>query len=132
VLDIIAETKRLILREIVSSDAEDLFKLDSDVLVNTYLGNKPVQSIQRSRDIIDYIRKQYHDNGVGRLAVIEKETGQFIGWSGLKLETDIRTEPYYDLGYRFMPKFWGKGSATESAIASLDYGFRVKRFGKIC
>ncbi|MFI5264389.1 MAG: GNAT family N-acetyltransferase, partial [Candidatus Kapaibacterium sp.] len=30
---------------------------------------------------------------------------------------------YYDIGYRLIKRFWGKGFATESAIASLQYGF---------
>ena len=32
---------------------------------------------------------------------------------------------HYDLGYRLRRKFWGKDYATESAKASLDYGFTV-------
>jgi ribosomal-protein-alanine N-acetyltransferase len=28
-----------------------------------------------------------------------------------------------DLGYRFFKEYWGKGFATESAYASLKYGF---------
>lgn len=131
-LEIHIETNRLLLREIVPSDANALFKLDSNTLVNKYLGNKPVQSLQQSRDIIDFITEQYYKNGIGRLAVIEKQSGLFIGWSGLKLETNIRTEPYYDLGYRFLPEFWGNGYATESVLASLDYGFTLKKYPKIC
>lgn len=30
---------------------------------------------------------------------------------------------YYDLGYRLIKKYWGQGIATETAIASLEYGF---------
>jgi RimJ/RimL family protein N-acetyltransferase len=32
---------------------------------------------------------------------------------------------YYDLGYRLIKRYWGKGYATEAAIASLNYGFKV-------
>jgi ribosomal-protein-alanine N-acetyltransferase len=49
-------------------------------------------------------------------------------WSGLKLNLDKKEElngkrNFYDIGYRFIPRFWGKGYATESALAVLDYGF---------
>ena len=131
-MKIFTETNRLVLREIELSDAPDLFKLDSDPLVNKYLGSKPIQTIQQAKDIIGFIRQQYQDNGIGRWAVIEKRSGAFIGWSGLKLEKDIRSTPYYDLGYRFMPRFWGKGFATESAIASLKYGFETLEYQEIC
>ncbi len=69
------------------------------------------------------IQKQYAETGIGRLAIIEKETNEFVGWCGLKKETVIRApETYIDLGYRLREKFWGKGIATETAAACLKYG----------
>ena len=41
-MKIFAETKRLILREILPSDLEDMFELDSDPMVLQYLGNKTI------------------------------------------------------------------------------------------
>ena len=118
---IFVESDRLILREIVPSDDENLFILDGDPLVNEYLGNTPVKSKLESSKIIEYIRQQYIDNGIGRWAVILKDTNQFIGWLGLKLEKEVRPNyAYYDLGYRFVSEFWGKGYATESAILSVE------------
>jgi len=35
------------------------------------------------------------------------------------------------LGYRFIEIFWGKGYVTESAIASLKYGFEILKLEKI-
>jgi RimJ/RimL family protein N-acetyltransferase len=37
-----------------------------------------------------------------------------------------------DIGYRFIQQHWGKGYATESAQATLDYGFSVLQFEEIC
>jgi ribosomal-protein-alanine N-acetyltransferase len=123
-LKIFTETERLILREIVMDDAQDLFELDSDPNVNTYLGNQPATELQQSVEVVNHIRKQYQTNGIGRWAIIEKSTNEFIGWSGLKYESEIRENfSYYDVGYRLKKKFWGKGFATESAIASIQYGF---------
>jgi ribosomal-protein-alanine N-acetyltransferase len=55
----------------------------------------------------------------------EKATGDFMGWTGLKLVTTLTNNHirYLDLGYRMMPRYWGKGYATESAVASVQYGF---------
>lgn len=125
-MKIIFETERTYLREIFESDAQDFFELDSDPEVHRYLGNNPVTHLKQSEDVISYVLQQYKDFGIGRLAVIEKESGKFIGWSGLKYETLLRPkQPYYDLGYRFKKKYWGKGFATETAFATLDYGFNV-------
>ena len=110
------ETERLILREILPSDADAMFELDSDPEVHRYLGNAPVKNKKRILEIIDFIRGQYNAFGIGRWAVVLKENNKFIGWAGLKYVNEpMNALPcYYDLGYRFARKYWGKGYATEA------------------
>lgn len=124
-MKIFAETQRLILREIMPADVEDLFILDSDPEVHRYLGNKPVTSKDQIIEVINFIRQQYVDNGIGRWAIIDKKNNEFIGWTGLKFVTDETNHHkyYYDLGFRLIKKYWGHGIATESAFASLEYAF---------
>ena len=123
-MNTIIETKRLLLREILESDAQDLFELDADPEVHKYLGNKPVKTMDETVNMIKHIHRQYRELGIGRWAVIEKNSNEFVGWSGLKYETSFRNEfPYYDLGYRLKKKFWGKGIATETARECITYGF---------
>lgn len=118
------ETERLLLREILPSDAEGMFQLDSNPEVHKYLGNNPVKTIDQSERVIAMIRQQYIDNGIGRWAVILKETNAFVGWSGIKIEKNVNGyERFYDLGYRFIEAYWGKGYAFESAKACVDFGF---------
>ena len=117
------ETERLILRDFEESDVQNIFDLDSDPEVHQYLGNHPMESLEEAENIVTSVRKQYIENGMGRWAVVDKATNEFIGWSGLKLEKEVRPIPYYDLGYRFKKKFWGQGIATETAEESLKYGF---------
>jgi len=126
-MKIFAETERLLLREFLPTDAHGMFELDSDPEVHRYLGNKPVQSIEQSQEMIAFIRQQYLDNGIGRWAVIEKATSEFIGWAGLKLvrEPINYHVDFYDVGYRFIRHYWGQGYATEAAQASVEYGFQV-------
>lgn len=131
-MQIYIETKRLILREITEADVNGIFELDSDPDVHKYLGNKPIKSLEESKAIIKYIQKQYEENGIGRWAVVDKVTNEFIGWSGLKYEKEVRKEmDYYDLGYRLKKKFWGKGIATETALESLNYGFQKLNLNEI-
>ena len=124
-MQIFIETERLIVRELVPSDDQGMFLLDSDPEVHRYLGNKPVQTIKQAREIIAFIRQQYIANGIGRWAVVKKETNEFVGWTGLKLikEPLNKHSNFYDVGYRLIKKYWGKVYATESARASIDYGF---------
>jgi len=124
-MTIFIETERLIIRELLPADDEGMFALDSDPEVHRYLGRTPITHIDRAREAIANIRQQYIDNGIGRWAMTEKATGDFMGWTGLKLmKTPTNNHiDYYDLGYRMMKQYWGKGYATESAIASVRYGF---------
>lgn len=119
------ETERLILRELLSSDDAGMFELDSNPEVHRFLGNKPVKHIEESRLQIENIRQQYIDNGIGRWAVILKDTNEFIGWSGIKLikETINNHQNFYEIGYRFMQKHWRKGYATEAGLAFVDFAF---------
>lgn len=126
------ETERLYLRPINEDDDKNFFELDSNPKVHAFLGNNPVKSIEESRGYIKSILQQYKAHGIGRLAIIKRGTEEFVGWSGLKLEGNVRAFDYYDLGYRLKEEFWGHGYATEAAMASLDYGFKDLRLKEIC
>lgn len=132
-MKIFAETERLILREILPTDAEGMFELDSDPDVHKYLGNKTVSSKNESIDVISFIRQQYRDNGVARWAIIDKKTNDFVGWAGLKFVTDLMNNHinYHDIGYRLIKRYWGQGIATEAAIASLRFAFDTLHLNEV-
>jgi RimJ/RimL family protein N-acetyltransferase len=111
-----------------------MFEMDHDPEVHRYLSQKGLQTKEEVAAVIDYVRQQYADFGIGRWAVIDKETDSFIGWTGFKMmkeETNGHID-YYDFGYRFARKAWGKGIGTEAAKASLDYGIRELGLKPIC
>jgi ribosomal-protein-alanine N-acetyltransferase len=128
-MNLILETERLILREMLPSDAEALFEMDSNPNVHKYLWNKPLTSIDGVYQYIEMVRNQYLENNIGRFVVILKETNDLIGWAGLKYNTEMVNNKvhFYDIGYRLNEKFWGKGYASEASFAWLDYGFNVMK-----
>lgn len=130
------ETERLILRPVLDTDLEGMFELDSDPEVHKYLGNRPIKTKEEAQKAIDYIKKQYKERGIGRWAVLDKTTKEFMGWSGLKLNTKEESyhphySNFYDVGYRFIKRFWGKGYATESGKAAVHYGFNTMKLRSI-
>lgn len=124
-MNIKIETERLILREILPSDAEAMFLMDSNPNVHSYLGNNPLISLEQAVQYIENIRVQYIQNAIGRYAVVLKETNEFMGWAGIKFVTEPENDHvnFYDIGYRFKEEYWGKGYAYEAAKAWLHYGF---------
>lgn len=116
----IVETERLYLRRFTIEDAELVLLLNSNVEVLKYLDEPPLQDIPHAEKILnDMIFPQYK-LGLGRWAVFIKESDTFIGWCGLKYRPELDE---IDLGYRYIPQYWGKGYAYEAAKAALDYGF---------
>ena len=128
------ETERLILRELRQEDLEGIFELDSNPNVHRYLGNKPIQTREEAQKIIDRVLQQYTERGIGRWAMINKETNEFMGWSGLRLNSDFTMNGftnYYDVGYRIIERFWGKGYATESGLMAVKYAFETMNLPEV-
>jgi RimJ/RimL family protein N-acetyltransferase len=125
-MNLILETERLILRPLDISDAEAMFTMDNNPNVHKYLWQKPTLELSETIKIIEMVQKQYIENKIGRFATILKDSGEFIGWTGIKFVNDHvenGNTNFYDYGYRLNEKFWNKGYATEASKAWLDYGF---------
>ena len=119
--NIILETERLIIREHVLSDAPFFFELNSNYNVVKYTGDVAFNNLEEAENIVRYVMNQYKKIGYGRWLVAEKKTNNPIGWCGLKYHADTKET---DIGYRLLESAWGKGYATESAKACIDYGFK--------
>jgi len=129
-MKILLESKRLLYRPFEVSDAQDLFSMDANPIVHKYLWQKPTLHIDESLQIIAYLQKQYKENGIGRYATILKETGEFIGWTGIKYINDHVENGhtnFFDYGYRLNEPFWNKGFATEATTFWLHHGFNIMK-----
>ena len=124
----VLETARLRLREMLEADVHDIYLLNSSPNVMRYLGaERALSSLEDALALLrERIFPQYQNYGVGRWAVVLKDSGLFIGWCGLKYDPAANE---YDLGYRFIENYWGKGYATEAARGVIDY-CRERLIGK--
>ncbi len=111
----ILETERLTLRQFTPDDAAFIFELVNEPSFIQNIGDRGVRSLA---DAIKYIETgpvtSYTRNGFGLYLVQLKESSESIGMCGLikrKALEDV------DIGYAFLPKFWSKGYAVESALA---------------
>jgi RimJ/RimL family protein N-acetyltransferase len=125
---IIAETNRLRLRQSTPEDAQFAYDLNADPEVIRYTGDPPFESVESARTFLRGYN-HYEIYGMGRWYCELKDSGKLIGWCGLK---DVRAEEgFVDLGYRFLKDYWGHGYATESAFASMVYGFNRLKLDEI-
>lgn len=119
----ILETQRLLLREFSLADAEQLFLLNKDPEVIKFTGDQAFQNVAEARSFLENY-DQYKKYGFGRWTVIDKGSGDFLGWCGLKYDPAADET---DIGFRFFKRYWNKGYATEAAKGCIALGF--DRFG---
>lgn len=113
------ETPRLRLRRMTADDAEFMLVLLNEPSFIRNIGDRGVRTAEAARG---YIEKgalaSYEKFGYGLYAVETKDAPGPIGICGLVKRDILDTA---DLGYAFLPAFWSKGFAIESAAAVVDY-----------
>ena len=126
-MDVLFSTARLYFRQFCEGDEQKLFDLNSDEEVVKFTGNASMKDLAEAHDVLMNIILPQYLMGFGRWAVYRKEDNAFLGWCGLKKFDDHTI----DLGYRLFRKYWGKGYASEAAIATLEYGFDKLNIDKV-
>ncbi|WP_077755588.1 GNAT family N-acetyltransferase [Shewanella psychrophila] len=112
---IVLETSRLILRHAALTDVEFILTLLNTPGFIENIGDRGVRDLCHAQTyLIDGPISSYQQNGFGLYVVELKSSGESIGLSGL-VKRLVLDAP--DLGYAFLPGFWGKGYAVESAQA---------------
>lgn len=123
-------TDRLILRQWKKGDLEPFASINADPRVREYF---PGLETKEESDRSASLRSNHIEKfGWGTWAATLAETGEFIGFIGL---ADVHIQPKFDpgveIGWRLAYKHWGKGYATEGALACLRYGFETLKLDEI-
>ncbi|WOT03875.1 GNAT family N-acetyltransferase [Shewanella youngdeokensis] len=114
---IIVETERLIIRRFNADDAKAIFLLNSIPEILTYIPGAPMTDISQAETILDsMILKNYEEFGYGRWAVEHKADAKVIGFCGPKYIDEFNE---VELGYRYLPQYWGQGIGYEAGTAAL-------------
>jgi RimJ/RimL family protein N-acetyltransferase len=80
----------------------------------------PRSSLEENGEKLTRQIAHFEEHGFGMCAVDLTSSGETIGAAGLQ---HLEGGPEVEVGYRFLKKHWGQGYATESALASIDFGF---------
>jgi len=119
----ILETQRLVLRQFSADDAEFILELVNEPSFIQNIGDRGVRSVSNAERYIETGPvASYARFGFGLYCVELKESGKPIGMCGL-IKRDSLDD--VDIGYAFLPRFWSKGYAVESALAVREYGKNV-------
>lgn len=109
------ETERLLLRPLTEEDASFILELLNEPSFIQFIGDRKVRTLDGAKAYINNGPvASYAKHGFGLYLAALKETGEPIGMCGL-IKRDTLDD--VDIGYAFLPKFWGKGYAVESALA---------------
>lgn len=126
----IIRTSRLILREWKSEDLAPFAKLNADPKVREYFAK--TKSYEETAEEFHQILEGFKKYGWGYWATALAESGEFIGLIGLKYVDSVYSfAPAVEIGWRLAYEFWGKGYATEGALAALKYGFETLSLNEI-
>ncbi|HZK98930.1 MAG TPA: GNAT family N-acetyltransferase [Caulobacteraceae bacterium] len=116
------ETERLILRPWRPEDLEPFALMSADAEVMRWLGGV----ITREQAVVYVARTElsFSTLGMGRFAIERRADRAFIGSCGLMPGHEgIPIAPYVDIGWRLARSAWGRGFATEAALAVMGDGF---------
>jgi RimJ/RimL family protein N-acetyltransferase len=148
----ILETKRAILREIDEADAEFMLDLLNQPSFIKYIGDRGVRTATAAREFIENrYRQSYREHGFGLYAVDLKPEFDTLANADLSAsESQIPNPksqiprpigicgfvkrdglPEADIGFAFLPQFFGKGYAFETASAIMKYGRDVLGLGRV-
>lgn len=118
----VLKTERLILRQLVSTDANEIFALRSNDSVNKYLDRKPSGSIDEAKAFIRMINENIQRNDCIYWAITMHSSEQLIGTICLFQfsDDDLKAE----IGYELLPDYHGKGIMQEAISEVADFGMQ--------
>lgn len=124
----ITGTERLVVRELTLDDTDALFEVLGDPLAMEHYPAPKTRS--GTEDWIRWAMDSYERNGFGLWAIERAADGAFIGDCGPMLQP-VEGELVPEIGYHIVRREWGRGYATEAAIACRELVLGRFGFGRV-
>jgi RimJ/RimL family protein N-acetyltransferase len=113
----VIETDRLLLRPLSPADLDEVVAMHAMPDVVRTMGTfAPSRMIAR----LEQNEQEWRERGHGLMAVVERDTGRFLGRSGLKYWPQFGET---EVGWVLRADVWGRGFATEAGRACVEWGF---------
>jgi ribosomal-protein-alanine N-acetyltransferase len=116
-------TERLVLRQLLESDAEEIYLLRSDVIINRYLDREPSKTLEDALNFIRKINENFKNNEVPYWAITQKNNEKLIGTICL---FDFSEElKRCEIGYELLPGYQGQGFMNEAVKKVIEYSVQA-------
>lgn len=106
------------MRPPAEADLEDLHAFHDDPLVRKVFGAAGCDEV---REWIEIARRDWEERGHGRVVLLDRESGEFLGRSGLRYWPELDE---VEVGWSLRAAARGRGLATEAGRFWLDWGLR--------
>ena len=115
---VVFETPRLLGRRLEPQDLEPMLAVYGDLEAMRFVGDGTALSREECERWLAVTAENYAKRGYGMFALVERQTGQVVGFGGL-IHFAGRGEP--EIKYALLRSAWGRGLATEAARALLGF-----------
>jgi ribosomal-protein-alanine N-acetyltransferase len=122
-------TERLTLRQPLESDAQQIFLLRSDAIVNKYLDRQPSGTVEEALSFIRKVNERFKNNEGLYWAITQTGKEKLIGTICLFDFSDELKK--CEIGYELLPHYQGQGIMNEALKKIIEFTFQILRLGTI-
>ena len=121
-------TPHLVLRPLQEADAGVLHRIYQTEGVLRYFPDPAPPPLEKVQRFITVQQAHWEKHGYGNWGILPEGQAELIGWAGLQYLPELDET---EVGFLLDRPFWGKGYATEAALASLRFGFEIIKLDHI-
>ncbi len=118
---VVIETARLLLCPMLREHADALAEVYCDAAAMRYYPRP--YSREEVAERIERSRTAYAGQGHSLFTVVLKATAEVVGDCGPTVQ-EVEGIREIEIGYHLLPRFWGRGYATEAARGARDWAFQ--------